>query len=63
MQKLKDHSELSTPKTVIIQPGDKITVMSHQIITPNEKEYVIIQPDYNIKENVIQPDDKIYVIR
>ncbi len=33
---------------VIILPDDKINVIIHQMITPIEKEYVIIQPDDTI---------------
>jgi hypothetical protein len=50
----------------IIQPDDKINVLIHQMITPNEKRNVIIQPDDNSDRNqeniVVQPDDNVYVI-
>jgi hypothetical protein len=42
----------------IIQSDDKINVIIHQMTTPNQTEYVIIQPDDNINF-ILQPDDNI----
>jgi hypothetical protein len=40
--------------------------MIHQMITPNEKKNVIIQPDdnpdRNVENTIIHPDDNNYVI-
>jgi hypothetical protein len=43
-------------KLIHILQNDRINVMVHQMITPSEKEYVIIQPDYNCNF-ILQPDD------
>ncbi len=36
----------------------EVNIMIHQMIKPNEKEFIIIQPDDDINF-IIQPDDNI----